>query len=730
MRKRLFLATAAILAVLGLVSGSAEVRLPKVFGSHMVLQQDKPLIFWGWAEPGETVKVQLGESSGQGQANDKGEWKVTLPPLKAGGPFKVIISGSSQVEFEDVLMGEVWLCSGQSNMEMGVNVSQDAQNEVAAADFPKIRLLMVQNRWTPQPQKDFEGEWKLCSPKTIAEGGWGGFSAAGYYFGRELHRTLNVPVGLIDATWGGTRIESWTPPEGFAEVPALKNDYERVQLGDPRTPSHQEKLNQFLAEADHWLAAARAAAQRHEIVPAMPSYPAELLPPKELQNATALYNGMIHPLSPFPLRGAIWYQGESNASEGRLYTERMKALVQGWRKVWNEGEFPFYYVQIAPYTYGGMMPHVIGEFWEAQAAALEIPNTGMAVINDIGDLKDIHPKNKQEVGRRLALWALAKTYQQPGVLCSGPVFKSMLVEGDRLRVQFSETGTGVASKDAKPLTWFEIIDADTGGFVEAQAQIDGSSVVLSSPSVKRPVAVRFAWSMIAEPNLVNSAGLPATAFRAGDVPKRDALIMNVPEAPQYELVYDLDLAKLGPEFSYDIDKHGAIKKPFDRVAYFLELQGNDGNTQFIYVSMDAFTTDLAKTGIPTAKSGILWRQDVKNLNVVTNVKGVTTGTNLAGGNIEFWPHNYGPANGANVPNASAQTYDFGDDPGPPLDGHGCMQVHNHDAKQTLFAINNWKARADGDLGIGNQPKGNPDWTFAANAGSYQAKRLRILVRTK
>jgi sialate O-acetylesterase len=714
-------------------SVQAEIRLPKVFNSHMVLQQDKPLVVWGWASPNETVKVQLGTASAEAQANASGEWKVVLPAMKAGGPDTLTVSGSSKVQFDDVMIGEVWLCSGQSNMEMGIGMCNNAKEEIAAADYPGIRLLMIPNKWTPEPQSDTtesktEGTWKLCSPQTVAEGGWGGFSAAAYYFGRELHKQLGVTIGLIDATWGGTRIESWTPPEGFAEVLALKREYELVQLADARTDLHRQRLEQTLQETEQWAAAARRSMLDKAITPKMPSYPPELLPPHELQNPTALYNGMIHPLCPFAIRGAIWYQGEANLDEGKLYTERMKALITGWRKIWNEGEFPFYFVQIAPYNYGGNAERM-GDFWEAQAEAQSIPNVGMAVISDIGDLKDIHPKNKQEVGRRLALLALAKTYDRPKVVCSGPTFKGMAVEGNPLRINF-HNADGLASRDQKPLSWFEIIDADEGGFVKADAQIEGSSVILSSPEVKHPVAMRFAWNMLAEPNLMNSAGLPATAFRAGTVPNRDSLGLHVREAKQYKLVYDLDLAKLGPAINYDVDNRAKLQESFDRIAYFLELQREDGSTQFVYVSMDAFTDSLEKIGIPTVESGAHFQENVAHLNVYSNVREITTGTNLAGGNIEFWPNNYGQGNSANVPNASGEVYDFGDQPVDAPNGYGSMQVHNHAAKQTLFAINHWSAGNGADIGIGNQGKGNPDWTFAANAGSYKVKRLRVLVRPK
>ena len=707
----------------------AEVRVPKVFSSHMVLQQDKPLVIWGWAQPNEKVTVELATGSQQAQANERGEWKAVLPAMKAGGPYTLTVSGSTKVQFEDVMIGEVWLCSGQSNMEMGVGVSKDGKEELAAANYPGIRLLNVTRIWKPEPQNDIEGAWKACTPQTLTEGRWGGFSACGYYFGRELHKKLGVAVGLIDASWGGTCIQTWTPPEGFAAVPVLKKEYELLQLGDPRTAAHQQRLEQVLKETEQWLAAARQALTQRALVPTMPTYPAELQPPHDVQNATALYNGMIHPLRPFALRGAIWYQGESNAGEGMLYAERMKALIGGWRQLWGEGDFPFYFVQIAPWTYG-CNPEVIGEFWEAQTAAQAVPNTGMAVINDIGDLKDIHPANKQEVGRRLALWALAKTYGQEKLVYSGPTFKAMTIEGDKLRLTFDHVGGGLASRDGKPLSWFEVIDADEGGFVKADARIDGSTIVLSAPDVKHPVAMRFAWSMLAEPNLMNAEGLPAGAFRAGTVPKHDLLLAKVPEAKDYQLVYDLDLAKLGPTITYDVDNRAKIHQPLDRIAYFLELQGADKQMQYLYVSMDAFADSLDKIGVPTVTSGARFQQNVANMNVYSNVKGIVAGTGLAGGNNEFWPHNYGPANSANVPNASAQVWDFGDEPMDPADGYGSMQVHNHDARQTLFALNNWKNGSHADLGIGNQATGNPDWTFAGNAGSYQVKRLRVLVRCK
>jgi len=503
------------------VAARAEIRLPHLFGSHMVLQRDKPIIIWGWANSSETVKVKLGPETQTSRANERGEWKVVLPAMQASGPYNLTVSGSSAVMCEDVMVGEVWLCAGQSNMEFGLGLCDNAKEEIAAADHPGVRLFMVPNRWTPQPQSDMEANWKVCAPESVAEGGWQGFSAVGYFFGRELNQKLGVAVGLIEADWGGTRIESWTPPEGFAAVPALHSEYERIETGDPRTQIHRKRLQQTLDQFEGWLQAARGALNSQQIVPALPTYPDDLWPPHDLQQATALYNGMIHPLETFAMRGVIWYQGESNESDGGKYADRMRALVAGWRKLLGEGDFPFYFVQIAPYNYGDN-PERLAELWEAQTiAARSIPNSGMAVVNDIGNLKDIHPTDKQDVGHRLALLALANTYGLQHLVYSGPTFRSMTIEGGAIRVKFDHVGGGLKSRDGKPLDWFEIIDADKGGFVKADARIVGDSVVLSAGTVKHPVAMRFAWSGLAEPNLMNSEGLPAGAFRAGEMPKRN-----------------------------------------------------------------------------------------------------------------------------------------------------------------------------------------------------------------
>ncbi|WP_339733538.1 sialate O-acetylesterase [uncultured Gimesia sp.] len=702
----------------------ADVRLPRIFGDHMVLQRELPIPVWGWADPGENVSVALGGDSVSTVADDKGKWMVKLPAQKAGDPVSLTVKGKNTVTLTDVLLGEVWLCSGQSNMEWTVSRSNDFEKEQAAANYPKIRHIKIPKRPSGFPQDDVTAEWTVCSPDTV-----GGYTAAGYFFGRKLHKELDVPIGLVNSSWGGTRIEPWTPPCGFEQVPALEAIFKQVELTNPANAAYKTTLSAYLKNLEVWAAKAEAGLKAETPLTPPPAYPTSIQPLTSHGSPTTLYNGMIHPLVPYAMRGAIWYQGESNHGEGMLYYEKMKALIGGWRDVWNQGEFPFLYVQIAPYHYGSESPSILPVFWEAQNKSLEIPNTGQVVIHDIGNLKDIHPKNKQDVGARLALIALAKTYGQKDLVHSGPVFKSLKQEGAKLRVTFDHVGSGLVSRDGKPLNLFEIIGKETD-FVPATAVIEGDSVVLSSPKVKQAVAMRFAWHKLAEPNLANKEGLPATPFRAGKVPDRDWMSLKVDESKEFKLIYDLDLKNLGSKINYSVDVSQGFSNPFDRIAYFLELQKVGAETQFLYVSMDAFTDDITKIGVPTFSSKAVFQTQVDNLNVVSNVTGIATGNGLPGGNIEFWSSNYGPTNSKNVPNASATLWDFGDEPGPPADGYGSMQVHNNEAKQTLFAVNQWKSGPGADIGIGNSTGRTRDWTFTSNASQYEVKRLRVLVRTK
>jgi sialate O-acetylesterase len=479
----------------------ADVRLPHVFCDHMVVQRDKPIRVWGSAEPGEKVTVTVGKEHAEATADAERHWKVELPATNEKGPIEITVAGKNTIVLHDVLVGEVWICSGQSNMQMNVASSTHAKREIAEANHPQIRLCTVPMRPAGEPADDMGASWTICTPQTVP-----GFSAVGYFFGRALHEQLDVPIGLINSSWGGTRIEPWTPPVGFQEVPALASilaDIEKAKA------AYAEATAAALPRFAAWLPVAEKAKANHERIPSPPEWPSH--PLANNIAPTGLYNGMIHPLVPFSIRGAIWYQGESNLGDGMLYDDKMKALIGGWRSVWHEGDFPFLYVQLAPFRYGTANPTLLPKIWEAQTAALAIPDTGMAVTNDIGNSKDIHPKDKQDVGKRLALWALAKAYGKQ-IVYSGPLYKSMSVEGSKIRIKFDDAGGGLVARGGKPLSWFTIAGNDKK-FVEADATVDGDSVVVSSAKVPKPVAVRFAWDQVADPNLQNVEGLPAPAFR-------------------------------------------------------------------------------------------------------------------------------------------------------------------------------------------------------------------------
>ncbi|HNQ23043.1 MAG TPA: sialate O-acetylesterase [Phycisphaerae bacterium] len=473
------------------------------------------LPIWGWADPAEEVTVTLDGHSVKTTADAAGRWLVKLPALAAGGPHDLVVEGHNRIKLEDVLIGEVWLCSGQSNMEMGVGVAMNAAAEVAAADYPGIRLLELPHRPAGEPADDIDVTWRVCSPQTIADGWWGGFSAVAYYFGREVHRELKVPVGLIDTSWGGTDIGPWTPPCGFAAVPTLRQVVSDVERKGSQYRSVD--LPARLSEIEHWVADTRTALSQGKPLPPAPDWPRHPLASE--REPTGLFNGMIQPLVPFAIRGALWYQGEANVypDDGPLYVEKMKALIGGWRQVWGQGDFPFYFVQIAPFDYAlhrpDLKPEQMLRICEAQRAALQIPHTGMVVTSDIGNCRDIHPENKQEVGRRLSLWALAKTYGREQLLCSGPLYRSMAIEKGGIRVHFDYVGGGLTTRDGQPPNWFEIAGRE-GKFVPADARIDGETVLVSSAQVTDPVAVRYAWSMCPEPlpNLTNREGLPASSF--------------------------------------------------------------------------------------------------------------------------------------------------------------------------------------------------------------------------
>ncbi len=476
----------------------AEVRLPALISDHMALQQGVPVRLWGRAEPGETVRVELAGQQVTAEADASGRWAVHLKPLPAGGPHEMTIAGPNKIVISDVLVGEVWVGSGQSNMQWPVSRADNAEQEIAQADYPQVRLFQAKLAVADQPAEDTEGVWRVCSPDAVRN-----FSAVGYFFARAIHQQRRIPVGLIQSAWGGTPAQSWTSRPALEAEPALKfilDDWQKVLEG---YPAAQQK---YEPQLEAWKQAAAAAKAEGKTPPPQPRAP---VGPGHQNTPAGLYNAMIAPLAPYAIRGAIWYQGEANASKNHAqpYRRLFRTMIEDWRRAWGLGPFPFLFVQLANFQTNGWWPLLR----ESQVEALALRHTGMAVTIDIGNSKDIHPTNKQEVGRRLALAARAIAYGED-VVYSGPLFRQLTAEEGRLRVWFDHATGGLEARGGGPLTGFTVAGAD-GKFVAAEARVDGQTVAVWSREVPRPVAVRYAWADDPAANLVNKAGLPASPFR-------------------------------------------------------------------------------------------------------------------------------------------------------------------------------------------------------------------------
>jgi len=617
--------------------------LNPLFSDYMVLQRGQSDPVWGWTTPGATVRVSVAGKSAQAVAGADGAWMAHLPPLPTGGPYTLRVDGPQTAILANVQVGDVWVCSGQSNMEFGIGNTTNADQEVAAANYPKIRLFMVQHNVKLDPQATAPvSPWTICTPQSVKQGGWNGFSAVGYFFGRNLYENQHVPIGLIETNWGGTIAEAWTSGPALAKLPDFeaavarmdaqrgatgslaqqmtawyaKNDpgvagkwsdpgtdtsawptmtlpvliqdagipelsqfngivWFRKTIDLPADAAGKDVVLHFMADDNDttWINGTRMGATEGFMTPRAYHVPTGVLKagpnliavrvldtggkggiygspaglsldvpggqniplagPWQYQagpslakatalpqatndpnQVTVLYNGMVNPLIPFGIKGAIWYQGEANAGRAYQYRTLLPALIGDWRARWGEGNFPFYIVQLANWAPGG---ESWAELREAQwLTAKNVPNAGIATAVDIGDTTDIHPKNKQEVGRRLALVAEAQAFGEK-VEDSGPLYKSMTVEGGAVRLTFTHLGGGLTAKADGPLTGFTIAGADRK-FVPADAHIDGDAVVVSSPQVTAPVAVRYAWAADPAVSLYNKAGLPALPFRTDDWP--------------------------------------------------------------------------------------------------------------------------------------------------------------------------------------------------------------------
>lgn len=462
----------------------ADITVPRIFSDHMVLQQNSQVEVWGNAEPDQALEISFNGQTVDVTASSDGKWSGVIGTPTAGGPYQLEIKAKkdqAKIVLNDVMVGEVWICSGQSNMEWPVSKSLSPESVIQnSKKFPNVRLFSASHSATPEPLDDFAKAtgWNTCGPEFVAN-----FSAVAYHFGQNLNENLDVPIGLIDSSWGGTRCEAWTPRS------ALEAEDELAPL------------------LKHW---------------------DENDNPTSRHRPSNLFNGMIAPLKGVKFRGFIWYQGEANVGRGNQYAKLFPTMIENWRKELNNADAPFLFVQLAPYRYGNRAPEALAEVWDSQLKTLlNCSNTGMVVTTDIGDVKDIHPKNKKEVGRRLALWALAKTYRAEleakkidvPQSYSGPIYQSMerIKDTNQIKISFEHVGESLVRRGGEELLHFSICGSDQK-FVKAVAEIQDGSVVVFATEVEDPIAVRFGWSDSSEPNLFNAAGLPASPFRTDDFP--------------------------------------------------------------------------------------------------------------------------------------------------------------------------------------------------------------------
>jgi len=487
----------------------AKVTLPPLISDNMLLQQPAATL-WGKADPGEKVSIRLGELSAEATADDQGNWRLRLEGLKPGEAGTMTVAGKeNRIEVKNVAVGDVWLASGQSNMQWSVSGAANAEEENKAADFPGIRMFTVKRKPAPEPQDQVEGAWSVALPGQISN-----WSAVGYYFARDLHRNIQTPVGVIHSSWGGTAAESWTPRERLEADPDLAGAVTGWEKRMANYPADKEKYEAALAawnqEAQEAKAAGREPAAKKPRAPQGPDSP---------HRPASLYNAMIAGATPYTIKGAIWYQGESNAGKAKFYHQLLTTMVQSWRKAWGN-DFPFFIVQLANFMAPKAEP--ADSNWaklrEAQrTVARDLPGSGLAVAIDIGEEKDIHPKNKQEVGRRLSLVARARVYGEK-VVYSGPAFREARFEEGKVIVSFEEgSAAGLKTGDGEPVKGFALAGQD-GQFHWAQAVIEtdgaGGRLVVHSGQVAQPVAIRYAWADNPAVNLVNEAGLPAVPFQA------------------------------------------------------------------------------------------------------------------------------------------------------------------------------------------------------------------------
>lgn len=615
MRKLLSLVSIAIAAV----NVNGDLRLPAIFSDHMVLQRQERTPVWGWTEPGDTVTVSLGDRSETAKVGPDGKWMVRFKDLKVGdGQVMTVETGKgAAVRVEDVLVGEVWVCSGQSNMEMGMSIVENAGSEIAAANYPRLRLFSVNNACAVKPATECEGKWTVCTPGTVRK-----FSAVAYFFGSELLKKLDVPVGLIESSWGGTPIEAWTSLDALAKVEGYGEMTDLLRKPLPGRWDGAAAAKNYRQRLAAWEKAVPKAKAEKRKPPRKPREPTDPRFDKDVPGN--LFNAMINPLVPYAIRGAVWYQGETNAvnAGAEIYDVLLDTLIRDWRGRWGS-EFPFAWVQLPefqPRNEHGERGWIIVR--EKMLDALRIPKTGMAVTLGLGDAENVHPIKKRGVGERLARWALADVYGRSDVTWTGPRMTGHKVGDGSVTVAFSGAKGGLRSKDGGPLKGFLIAGEDRQ-WREADAELKGNSVVVSSPDVPNPVAVRYAWKANPEFSLLDASGLPASPFRTDDWPfphkkplkrGKEVPVIRVPRrvgAPRIDGVLDDAFWKGVPSHELKSLKTGG--KPAIPTLFKLAWSEKDASLCVAIQCVEPDPDGMAITAIGLGDGNIWWGDCVEFL---------------------------------------------------------------------------------------------------------------------
>ncbi|MCQ2397202.1 MAG: 9-O-acetylesterase [Lentisphaeria bacterium] len=698
-----------------------------IFCDKAVLQRNMQVPVWGTADAGETVRIAFAGQTLETTADANGKWMVRLAPMDANAtPQDMTIN---DIVVHDILIGQVWLCSGQSNMEMPLWTDNPAwrnyDGDKLAAEFGDNAMIRVSRMdphvWAKLPNTNFKMSWNTLTPDLAKQ-----MSAVAFFFGVRLQKMLGVPIGLVASHWSGTRIEPWTPPCGFDSVPEVADIARSVNAKLPGHPVYYEINAKMVADYAAWLAnTSKSVMGKEEILPP-PEFPQELQPWSSPQHPTVLYNQMLVPFVPFAFKGAIWYQGCSNVDDGMLYKHKMQALFNGWKQIFQNPELKFYFVQLAPYRYGGDTER-LPKLWEAQEAFAKEnePQVGMAVINDHGNFGDIHPHDKQPVGERLANLTLKRDYGFKDLKPEFPRCVSHAIDGNAYVLKFENVESWKTTNDA-PIQDFQIAGID-GAFKPANVTVKGTDLIVTSPEVSNPKAVRYLWNETVEGKLFNEESLPLGAFRFCEEITPEMVLDELGEGWQQVYQFDLFKGLSNGLPNYTVNNAASISGKIKRIAYYVTATLKNGNKRFIGAAMDAFTDDPTKIGIPTYKSGIFFQTKVANLDILTNVAGIANGR-FPEGNIEFWPNNYMTENATNLPDANTNLYDFDDTPGQELNSYGCMQLHLFPQKITLFAYNAFNNGLNADFGIGNCSGQHPDYTFAYNLSKdYSAAAIAVYV---